>query len=221
MPGWWRLFPAGAAGALTFVALGIGGWELLGGKNIEAANWVMAAGGLGLIVFSSVQLHREARREADRVAAARAKLKPAAWLARRMCEKAVIESGSGKPMNQWLAQWYVSPKVQLSGANVTAKIDILQELMRETVTLAAEAGGEAVLAADTAFDAFITAANILNDLNATVGGTAETSVYQAAIPSARKAATHLASAAHALEVLARRGAEEPAMPVNPKFSDEK
>jgi hypothetical protein len=48
----------------------IGIWQFTLGKNMEAANWVMAAGGLALIVFSAVQLHREARREAEQLAAA-------------------------------------------------------------------------------------------------------------------------------------------------------
>ena len=212
---WW-LVPAAVAGALTLVALGIGGWELYCGKNIEAANWVMAAGGLGLIVFSSVQLHREARREADRLAAARAKLKPAAWLARRSCEKGVIDSdGRGSSsgiMQQWMMRWY---------GGAPTPLDILEARMRETVTLAAEAGEGEVEAADTAFNAFIVAANILNDLNATVGTTSDITTVQAAIPKARRAAQFLAAAALALEPLAPRGPEEPAVPANPKFSDER
>jgi hypothetical protein len=231
------LIPAVAAGALTLVTLGIGGWELYCGKNIEAASWVMAAGGLGLIVFASVQLHRESQREdrrqaseaqheAERLAAARAKLKPAAWLARRMCEQGVIESdgrgSSGGSMKRWLANWYTSPKARLMEVGGSpARIDVLQELMRETVTLAAEAGEGEVSAADRAFNAFIVAANVLNELNATVGGAVETPVYDAAIPSARRAAQYLAAAALALEALAPRGTEEPAVPANPKFSDER
>ncbi len=220
------LIPAVVAGGFTFAALGIGVWELYCGKNIEAANWVMAAGGLGLIVFSSVQLHREARREADRLAAARAKLKPAAWLARRMCEQGVIKSdgrgSSGGTMKGWLANWYTSPKARLMEVGGSpARLDVLEELMRETVTLAAEAGETDVNAADRAFNAFIVAANILNELNATVGGAVDSLVYDAAIPSARRAAQHLAAAALALVPLAPRGAEEPAVPADPKFSDER
>jgi len=128
---WW-LVPAVVAGALTFVALGIAGWELYCARNIEAANWVMAAGGLGIIVFSSVQLHRDARREAERMRAAGAKLKPAAWLARRMCEEGVIES-DGKTMNQWLARWYAPSKVGFTTVG-NYSIEILEASMRETVT---------------------------------------------------------------------------------------
>jgi hypothetical protein len=219
--GQWWLVPAIAAGALTFVALGIGVWQLLCGRNIEAANWVMAAGGLGLIVFSSVQLHREARREAERLAAARAKLKPVAWLARRMCEQAVIESGD-RTMNQWLARWYTRVvSYMMQGDRPPDPLSVLQDLLRETVTLAAEAGDKDVKAADAAFDAFIAAANVTNHLQGTLGGGADTTVYQAAIPRGRRAAQHLAMAAHALERLAPRGAEEPAVPVDPKFTDEK
>jgi hypothetical protein len=58
--------------------------------------------------------------------------------------------------------------------------------MRETVTLAAEAGDREVKAADTAFNAFIVAANILNQLNVTIGGAVEQAAAHAAIPDARK-----------------------------------
>jgi|SRR5437016_3896542 len=225
------LVPGIAAGALTLVTLGIGGWELYCSKNIEAASWVMAAGGLGLIVFASVQLHRESQREdqrqaaeaqheAERLAAARAKLKPAAWLARRMCEQAVIESDE-KPMNQWLARWYTSPRARMTeGGGPPDPISVLQELMRETVTLAAEAGEQEVQAADAAFADFIVAANILNDLNATISGAPEQVAYRAAMPRARQAAEHLTTAARALERLAPRGTEEPTVPERAKFRDE-
>ena len=109
----------------------------------------------------------------------------------------------------------------MEGGGPPDPLDVLEARMRETVTLAAEAGDREVRAADAAFNAFIAAANILNDLNATVGGAVETSVYQAAIPRARVAANHLAVAAQALEALAPRGTEEPAIPPNPKFTDEK
>jgi len=93
---WWLLLAA-IAGVITVVALGLGVWQFLCHKQLEAANWAMAAGGMGIFIFSTVQLHRDAKREAGRLAGARAKLKPVAWLARRMCEQAVIESGQ-KPM---------------------------------------------------------------------------------------------------------------------------
>jgi hypothetical protein len=216
---WWLVL-AMAAGGLTIIALGIGAWELYCGKNIEAANWVMAAGGLGIIVFSTVQLHRDQQREQDRLAAARAKLKPAAWLARRMCEQAVIESAS-KPMNQWLSRWFVGVRMPLEGDIGANPIDVLQGLMRETVTLAAEASGADVRAADAAFDAFIAAANIINESYPTLYGGVDTTVYQAAMPTVRKAADHLAVAAHALEALAPRGTDEPGLPVNPRFIDQR
>lgn len=212
--------PAVAAGVLTFVALAIGTWQLICGHNMEAANWVMAAGGLGLIVFSAVQLHREARREAAALSAARAKLKPAAWLARRMCEQGVIES-NGKVINQWLWRWYTPQKQRMmEGGGPPNVLDVLEELMRETVTLAAEAGGQDMRAADAAFSAFIVAANILNELSAVLSGVLDNSVYQAAIPKARTAASYLASAARELSALAPRGDEEPAVPAAPKFLGE-
>lgn len=206
---------------MTLAALVVGTWQFISGKTIEAANWVMAAGGLGLIVFSAVQLHREARRDADRLAAARAKLKPAAWLARRMCEQAVIES-AGKSMQQWLVRWYTPVRMRLIAAGGPPDpLDVLEERMRETVSLAAEASEGDVRAADTAFNAFIVAANILNHLNATVGGAVELSVYLPTVPRGRQAANHLAAAARALEALAPRGAEEPSVPVDPRFTDER
>ena len=115
-------------------------------------------------------------------------------------------------MKRWLAGWYVSPSIPL---------DVLEARMRETVTLASEAGEGEVQAADEAFNAFIVAANLLNDLNATVGGAVETAVHDAAIPRARRAARHLAAAARALESVAPRGTEEPTVPADPKFSDER
>jgi hypothetical protein len=202
-----------AAAALTVAALVVGVWQFVSGKTLDAANWVMAAGGLGIIVFSAVQLHREARREEDRLAAARAKLKPAAWLARRMCDQAVIESDS-KPMNQWLMRWYISPRTYAERGGIHP-IDLLEERMRETVTLAAEVGSGDVCAADAAFSAFITAANIINDLNAKgITGALDSNV---AIPAGRKAASHLFAAADALKALAPRGTDEPVVPANPKF----
>ncbi len=212
------LVPAFVAAALTFVALGIGGWELLGGKNIEAANWVMAAGGLGIIVFSWVQLYRDARREAERVTAAGAKVKPAAWVARRMCEDGLIAS-DGQPMKQWLARWYVPSKVGPSTGKYP--IEILEHSMREMVTLAAEAGGRSMYWADEAFGRFITAANILNDLNATVSPAEETpGTYLVQVRDARRAADNLAAAGRCLETLAPGGKEEPEVPVIAQFRDE-
>ncbi len=93
--------------------------------------------------------------------------------------------------------------------------------MRETVTLAAEADTVDVRASDEAFDAFIAAANIINELAPAAQTGMESSVYQSAITNARKAATHLGSAAHALAQLAPRSSEEPPVPRNPKFLDEK
>lgn len=223
-PGWlkadYSLRVALAATFLTVAALTVGVWQFLCGKTLDAANWVMAAGGLGLIVFSSVQLHREARREEDRLVAARAKLKPVAWLARRMCDQAVIES-DGRPMNQWLARWYISPRTYAERGG-THPIDLLQERMRETVTLAAEAGSVDVRAADAAFSAFIAAANIINDLNTRgILGAMDDAIYRAAIPEGRKAVSHLFDTANALKALAPRGTEEPVVPVNPKFTNER
>ena len=77
-----------------------------------------------------------------------------------------------------------------------------------------------VQAADAAFADFIVAANILNDLNATISGAPEQVAYRAAMPRARQAAEHLATAARALERLAPRGTEEPAVPERAKFRDE-
>ena len=93
--------------------------------------------------------------------------------------------------------------------------------MRETVTLAAEAGDSEVRAADKAFDAFIAAANILNELSLMNAAGAETPAYQATIPQGREAAKHLATAARELEALAPRGVEEPVVPGNPRFADER
>jgi hypothetical protein len=200
-----------AAGVITIAALARGAWQLVCGSEMEAANWVMAAGGMGIFIFSTVQLHRDAQREAERLAGARAKLKPVAWLARRMCEQAVIESNE-KRMKEWLVRWY--------SVGAPYPIDLLETRMRDTVTFAAEAAGDDVRAADTAFEAFIAAANILNALNAANVAGAEEIVYQAAVPRARLAATHLANAARALVALAPRATEEPAVPVTSKFRDE-
>jgi len=92
--------------------------------------------------------------------------------------------------------------------------------MRETVTLAAEAGGDDVRAADAAFDTFIAAANIINDLSKTLLGAQEDRALREANPRGREAANALAAAARALIPLAPRGTREPAMPVNPKFTYE-
>lgn len=221
----WRAL-ATAAGVVTVAALGLGFWRLLEGAQAEAANWVMAAGGMGLVVFSTVQLHRDAQREKDRVAAARAKLKPAAWLARRMCEDGVIESDDSSRVD-WMGRWF--PLYTYSKGEERAPqgpLSVLQELMRETVTLAAEAGERDMIAADTAFDAFIAAANILNDLKTrNAEGEREKEYYEkyedALISSCQKAVQHLATAARALQALAPRGPEEPVVPVSPKLRDER
>jgi len=221
----WRAL-ATAAGAVTVAALGLGFWRLLEGAQAEAANWVMAAGGMGLVVFSTVQLHRDAQREKDRLSAARAKLKPAAWLARRMCEDALIQS-DGESMGDWLLRWHTSDLLYIGKSKAPEHpLSVLQQLMRETVTLAAEAGEPDVTAADTAFDAFIAAANIINDLkarNAEQGREKDyyKELYDAAMSASRKAVQHLATAARALQALAPRGPEEPLVPVNPKFRDER
>ena len=228
------LIPAFVVGPLTVASFGIGLWQLLSGKQIEAASWVMAAGGLGLIVFSSVQLYREAHREDERLAAARAKLKPAARLARRMCDQAVIES-NGKFLNEWLARWYLSAKARYEYVKAgwtgdrlgpmdtevpsdrPDPIDRLEELLRETVTLAAETGGLEVEAADAALDAFILAANIINAITPKL--TRSLSTWPVP-PQGRQAVQHLEAAARALLPLAPRGDEEPALPSNPKFEGE-
>ena len=213
------LVPAFVAGAATFIALVVAVMEFCARRDMESANWAMAAGGLGLIVFTSIQLHREVQREGDRVVAARAKLKPVAWLARRMCEQAVIES-QGKPMENWLARWYTPTKQRMmESGGPPDTIDVLQNYLQEVVTLAAEAGGREVSAADHAFTAFITAANTMNDVNATyLGGDAEK--YQAAVTRVRSAATQLATAAEALTTLAPRTVDEPVMPATPRFVGE-
>ncbi len=63
------LVPAVIAGVLTSFSVAVVVQQYVSGKQIEAASWLMAAGGLLLVVFSSVQLHREARREENRQAA--------------------------------------------------------------------------------------------------------------------------------------------------------
>jgi len=227
--GW---FIPSVAGILTLLSVFIGIREYIDGKDIEAANWVMAAGGLGLIVFASVQLSRETQREdqrqaaetrlkLERLAAARAKLKPVAWLARRMCRQAVSDS-NGVYMNQWVARWY-TPRAPtaMGGSDAPDPITVLEDRMRETVTFAAEAGADAVKAADSAFEAFIAAANIINDLAQFIRGSYETSVVDAAIPRARKAVDYLAVASTTLESLAPPGDEEPFVSPNPKFVGEK
>lgn len=213
------LAPAVVAGAATFIALVVAVMEFWARRDMESANWAMAAGGLGLIVFTSIQLHREAQREGDRVAAARAKLKPVAWLARRMCEQAVIES-QGKPMENWLSRWYTPTKQRLmESGGPPDTIDVLQNYLQEVVTLAAEAGGREVSAADYAFSAFIGAANIMNDVNATyLGGNRDK--YQAAVIRVRSAASQLATAADALATLAPRTTDEPVLPAAPRFIGE-
>ncbi len=233
--GWGWIVPAVVAAALTFITLAIGIWELVRSRDIEAASWVMAAGGLGLVAFSSVQLHRESQREnrrqaaearhkTERLAAARAKLKPAAWLARRMCRQAVSDS-NGTALNRWLARWYTPPRLRGGyldeGGAAPDPINVLEERMRETVTLAAEAGGDDVRAADAAFEAFIAAANIINDMAKTLLGPFDTSLLQAAIPRARKAVNYLATASRELESLAPPGEEEPCVSPDPKFPGER
>ena len=213
----WRI-PVYLVGGSTVAAFGIGVWQLLCDKQIEAASWVMASGGLGVIVFALVQLHREAQREQDRVTAARAKLKPAARLARRMCEKAVIDS-NGKGLNQWLARWYLPARARLE-SDLPDPIQILEDRLRETVTLAAEAGAAEVEGADAALDKFILAADIINELAPTYGVAVDSATLQGVIPQGRQAANHLAEAAASLEPLAKRNDTEPKLPVNPKFVGE-
>jgi hypothetical protein len=174
------------------------------------AEWLTAAGGFGLIAFAAVQLRLEGERDSQRREAARAKLKPVARIARRSCEQAVIESNGGA-LNSWLANWYRANQQGVS------PIDELEKLMRETVTLAAEAGGTEVKAADAAFDAFIAAADIINDMSQTLAGVQEEHVLRENNPRGRVAANHLALAARELETLAPRRPNEPAVPAQPKF----
>jgi hypothetical protein len=215
---WW-LVPAVAAGALTFVALGIGIGLILSRKISEAANWVMAAGGLAIVMFSCVQLYREERRDDERIDAARAKLRPAARLARRECERAVIEA-HGTRILKWLTRWYLFVRAQLDRGG-GQPINILEERLRETVILAAEAGGDAVRAADAALGEFILAADIINDwapLVSKVGLNDADPEYQAARAELHDAVLHLAAAGRALEALAPRGDGEPDVPSSPRFA---
>jgi hypothetical protein len=174
------------------------------------AEWLTAAGGFGLIAFAAVQLRLEEDRESQRREAARAKIKPVARLARRSCERAVIESNGGA-LNNWLGNWYRTNQQGVS------PMDALEELMRETVTLAAEAGDTQVQAADAAFDAFIAAADIINDMSRTLTGAQEDRVLRDNNPGGRVAANHLATAARELETLAPRRPNEPALPAHPRF----
>jgi len=65
VPGW--LVLAVAAGGVTVVALGLGVWQLLCGKQMEAANWVMAGGPAWESSYSRpVQLHRGTRQRESR-----------------------------------------------------------------------------------------------------------------------------------------------------------
>jgi hypothetical protein len=174
------------------------------------AEWLTAAGGFGLIAFAAVQLRLEGERDLQRREAARAKLKPVASLARRACERAVIESNGGA-LNHWLANWYRANQQGVS------PIDALDKLMRETVTLAAEAGDTEVEAADAAFDAFIAAADIINNMSRTLTGAQEDRVLRENNPRGRVAANHLATAARELETLAPRRPNEPVVPAQPRF----
>lgn len=198
---------------LALFSLGVGFFQFFCREG-GGAEWLTAAGGFGLIAFAVVQLWLEHKREADRQEAARAKVKPVARLARRSCERAVIDS-DGKALNQWLGDWY-----RPSGQDLPPPIDVLQQLLRETVTFAAEAGGTAVRAADTAFDAFIAAADVINELWRKLYGPQEDKALRANNPRGRVAADHLARAARELEALAPRGAHEPEIPPRPKFLHE-
>src|SRR5262245_4337342 len=90
--------------ALAVYALGAGIGMFITGNTTGASNWVVASGGLGLIVFSAVQLRRDVRHDAERRAAARARLKPAAWIARRMCE-AMVNNVEGRSVLGWVMIW--------------------------------------------------------------------------------------------------------------------
>jgi hypothetical protein len=207
----WRLVTIGS-GILAVFTLGVGLYQFFCRKG-AGAEWLTAAGGFALIAFASVQLDIENTKESDRRAAARARLKPVARLARRGCEQGIIQS-DGKPLNQWLGHWY-SPKDPQNHP-----IDKLQALMRETVTLAAEAGGEDVKAADAAFDAFIAAADIMNDMSKTLLGAQEEGALRAASPRGKLAVAKLVEAARELQKLAPRTEQEPPVPANPKFQYE-
>lgn len=198
---------------LALFCLGVGFLQFFCREG-GGAEWLTAAGGFGLIAFAVVQLWLEHKREADRQTAARAKLKPVARLARRSCEQAVIES-NGKALNQWIGNWYLPP-----GPGLPPPMDALEKLMRETVTFAAEAGGSEVRAADTAFDAFIAAADIINDMSGTLRGPQDDQVLRANNARGRRAADHLARGARELETLAPRGPHEPEVPARPKFVHE-
>jgi hypothetical protein len=89
--------------------------------------------------------------------------------------------------------------------------------MRETVTLAAEVGGLDVGAADRAFDAFIRAADVINDMSKTLLGSQEDRILRVNNPRGREAANHLAVAARELGALAPRAPTEPDLPAQPKF----
>jgi hypothetical protein len=198
------------SGLLAFFSLGVGLFQFFcraGG----GAEWLTAAGGFALISFAAVQLHLEGSRESARQEAARAKLKPVARLARRACEAGVVAS-NGKALNQWLGEWYLP-----MGQDNHAAIDVLETRMRETVTLAAEAGGPEVGKADRAFDAFIAAADIINEMSKTLRGMQEDKVLRDNNARGREAANHLAAAARELEGLSPRGQYEPAVLAEPRF----
>jgi hypothetical protein len=125
-----------------------------------------------------------------------------------MCRQAVSDSNGGDAA-LWIRRWYSPPRLKSGfvdeGDPPPHPIDVLEERTRETVTLAAEAGGEHVRAADAAFEAFIAAANVINKTVTSVTAPASS----ADIVRARKAVNYLATGSRALESLAPPGQEEP------------
>ncbi len=117
------------------------------GSNSDAATWLTALATALLTVIAAVQVIREVAHGRETKDAARHKLLPHAWLARRNCLAAADEAKQFG-CREWLLR------------NVRS-LDTVEERLVAVASLAAEVGGAEASAAHGALKTFLKAADIV------------------------------------------------------------
>ena len=169
----------------------------------SASTVVTAAATLGLTFFAFVQVWREGKRD-DRLQQNRgAELGAVAWLARRSCE-AMLWLERRVERDDWVKR-----------VGMAAPLNLLQEHFLRVLQLGTEQGGQEAEHASAAFNAFIMAADRINNLGDPAW--CEKAKAPAVEQEEREALEYLQQAVEELSVpvLAPRRRGEPAPPPLP------
>ena len=188
-------------------------------QNPEIApQWLGAAATFGLLGFAAVQIVLDRKREEARDASARAHLSGPAWLARRTME-AVVRKAQKIDAPLSILEWATSVR--------SDTLDRLEQQMLEVLRLSAQAGGEDSTTGFQAFEAFLGAADRINEIP-TLPWTEIGPDYRRPGADTEQqwvtlhggAMRHLRKGVKHLEHFAERMDHEPSLPKEPEHEDQ-